>query len=239
MKDRPLTEIEKKFYLELPQSLDTYDDLFSDGDIMESVRAKISSIDGLWYNDMSEFGMMHFIDKTEAAQLLKSQENDENADYTYPVNVIDHITVNGTVATKDELAVKYVLEKTEFNTMEDFEKAVERTKDDVTKLKTYIALRKILWTLLVTKCNRVQESAEMLKLMTNEDMEFAKHAEAMESFIDEQHKTLSDLDQTSKHYLKSLNELYFYMNNIRIKLKKIKVSTPGKIIKITAQVNAL
>lgn len=234
MRDRPLTEIEKKFYLELPQSLETYDDLFSDGDIMESVRAKISSIDGLWYNDMSEFGMMHFIDKAEAAQLLKSQENDENADYTYPVNVIDHITVNGTVATKDELAVKYVLEKTEFNTMEDFEKAVERTKDDVTKLKTYIALRKILWTLLVTKCNRVQESAEMLKLMTNEDMEFAEHAEAMESFIEEQHKTLSDLDQTSKHYLKSLNELYFYMNNIKIKLKKIKVSPPGKTIKITA-----
>lgn len=234
MRDRPLTEVEKKFYSELPQSLDTYDDLFSDIDITESVRAKIPSFEGLWYNEMSEFGMMHFVDNMEAAQLLKSQENDENADYTYPVNVIDHIIVNGSVSTKDELAVKYVLEKTEFNTMEDFEKAIERTKDDVTKLKAYIALRKILWTLLVTKCTRVQETAETLKLMTNEDIEFAKQAEVMESFINEQHKTLSDLDQTSKHHLKSLNELYFYMNNIRIKLKKIKVSAPGKTIKITA-----
>lgn len=239
MRDRPLTEIEKKFYLELPQSLDTYDDFFSDADVMESIRVKVPSIESLWYDKMSEFGMMHFVDYMEASQLLESHENDENADYTYPVNVIDHIIVNGSVSTKDELAVKYVLEKTEFNTMEDFEKAVERTKDDVTKLKTYIALRKILWSVLVAKCTSVQESVETLKLMTNEDIEFAKQAEAMESFIEEQHKTLSDLDQTSKHHLKSLNELYFYMNNIRIKLKKIKVSARMKTIKITAQVNIL
>lgn len=226
IRDRPLTEVEKIFYLELPherlQSLDTYDDLFSD--ITDSDRSKSPSIKNLWYNEMSEFGMMHFVDHTEAAQLLNNPENSENSDYTYPVNVIDHITVNGSAPTKDELAVKYVLEKTEFSTMEDFEKAVERTKDDVNKLKTYIALRKILWALLITKCTRVQETAETLKLLTNEDIEFANRAEAMESFIDEQHKTLSDLDQTSEHHLKSLNELFFYMNNVRIKLKKIKVS---------------
>lgn len=227
MKGGPSTEIEEKFYAELPQSLDTYDDLFSDTDLTVSMLSlSKKTADKKWHSDMSEFGMVHFVDRNEAAELLNRAAKDYEADssFKFPVNVVDYVTVNDSTPTKEALAVKYVLKKTEFSTTDDLAEFAARTKNDVTKLNGYVALRKTLWKLLTEKSAHAQETAENVKLMTASDLEFGQQVGALKSVVDEQRDKLSELDRTIKHRLKLLNDACFYLGNVRSKLKKIKVS---------------
>jgi len=227
MKEEPSSEIEMKFYAELPQSLDTYDDLFSDTDLTANGLSLSKKTAGkTWYSDLSEFGMAHFVDRDEAAELLNRAADGDGADpgFKFPANVVDRVTADGSTPTEEALAVKYVLKRTEFGAADDLAAFAARTASDVAELSGYVALRKTLWKLLAEKSADARETAEAMKLMTASDAEFGRQAGALKSVVDEQRDRLSELDRTIQHRLTLLNDACFYMGNVRSKLKKIKVS---------------
>lgn len=182
---------------------------------------------------MAEFEMIYFVDEERRSHLLKNIKNNSDfsaVDYTFSVNVLDYITVNNSLPTKDELAIKYVLKKSEFSTLEDLEKSVERTWNDVERLTKFIALGKTLWNLLVTNKSNTLETVECLKFLTNKDVEFNKITEDSKIFLEQQRQNLTVLDSIKQHFLKVLNDMYFYMENIRNKMKQIEVSTLTLIV---------
>lgn len=228
MQTKSATEEEDKFYSQLPWTTIDNDDLsFETRDVSSISNSSMSPTEHIdWANKMSEFGMMYFIDEKDKIKLLENINNNANTssvDYTFPENPIDYIALDDTVLTKDELAVNYVLTKSKFNNTEDFRNYIEYTKNKIVQLKKCKILRTTLWSLLFKKSLDVQEVTNNLNLMTDKEIDLSKQKEILESFIDDQNKKITDLDKTKTRYLRLLNDLYFYMNNVRSTLNKINV----------------
>lgn len=180
-----------------------------------------------WVNQMSEFGMMHFIDEDYKQILYENIRNNIHAssiEYTFPDNLINYITFDDTVPTKDELAVNYVLTELQFNNIEDFTKNVEWTKNNLVKMKKFKTVRKTLWNILLEKSSYIQEATENLNLMTNKEIKYNKQKEILKAHIVEQNNKINEYDLIKTRYLKLFNDMFFYTNNIRNILNKINVS---------------
>lgn len=179
-----------------------------------------------WVNQMSEFGMMYFIDDKYKKKLYENIKNNSSAsliEYTFPDNIINYITFDDTVPTKNELAVNYVLTESKYINIEDFTKNVEWTKNNLDKMKEFKTIRKTLWKILLEKYSYIEEVTENLNLMTNKEIIYNKQKEILKSHIKDQNKKINEYDLIETRYLKLFNDMFFYTNNIRNILNKINV----------------
>lgn len=224
MKADSSTEMEENFYSKLPWSSDK--DIFMDiSSISNSNKSIYSSDSKNWFNKMLQFGMMYFVDNYDITKLTNTHEsNTSTIDYKYPENVQDFFTFDHTSPTKDELAVNYILKRSELSTIEDLVMYIECSKNDLITLNKFKALKKRLWRLLLKKKSHVQDTIDNLNLMSNEEIEFNKQVEMLNEFVDNQNKKISELNETKYHYLRLINDMYFYIHNVKSILNKIKVS---------------
>lgn len=219
------TEIEEAMYSKLPLSLDK--DTFMDtSSISNSNRSVYSNSDSKdWFSKISQFGLMYFVDNNDISKLTDIYEsNTSTIDYKYPENVQDFYTFDYTSPTKDELAVNYVLKTSEFSAIKDLVMYIECSQNDLITLNKFKALKKKLWRLLLRTKSHVQDTIDHFNLMSSEEIEFNKQVEVLKEFIENQNKKISELSETKYHYLRLINDMYFYIHNVKNILGKIKVS---------------
>lgn len=214
LKSKEMTEIEKEFLAALPWTLDNIDSSDSSGSNIELVEEKNS-----WYGILVELGVDNFIDKEKSSKILSDLKNNaasSSIDYKFPENIDEYIiSMNNTSNTIDELALNYILKKTKFHTAAGLLRSIMDTKSDLIKLNKYNAVRKTLWKLLAENYARAKENAGNINLITNEDVEHSENVDVLKSFLEEQKSKLSAIEETKTHYIKLLNDLYFYMENIQ------------------------
>ncbi|XP_025198001.1 uncharacterized protein LOC112596499 [Melanaphis sacchari] len=228
MQEKPPTEIEETFYSELPWTTDTIDEVSApDNTIAENEKNKKTKNSVIWCNNISQFGIMHYVhpvEKTKFLDNLKNNKDVSSVDYKFPENILEYVTLGDIQPTNDELAANYIIKQSEFNNLEDLVKYIESTKHDLMNLSKLTTLRTTLRNLLFEEKLCKKETIDKLKLLTTKDIEFTKQVELLKTFIDDQHKNMSDIDQIKTHYLKLFNDLYFYVDNIKIILKKLHVT---------------
>lgn len=222
----PVTELEKIIYTKMPSTRDNDDYLVIDeneSDLLENQEENYLN----WTSKLTEFGLMYFVNSDQKIEL----ENDLNkctssVDYQLPVSIVDYISFSKRSPMKDELATNYVLQRIEFNNTEDMINSVESTKDDLIKLDKLNYVRTTLWNLwFELNSGYTLKSSDSSTLETNKEIEFRKQIDTLKSFLDDQMKTISEVYDTKyHHYLKLLNDRYFYINNLRTIFNKIKVS---------------
>jgi len=225
MQEKPVTKIEDKFYSDLPWTIDTTDE---DATIAENGKNKeTKNNNSNWCSNISQFGIMYYVqpdDKTKFLSNLKNHTNSSSIDYKFPENIFNYVPLSDIQPTNDELAVAYILSQLQYNNIEDFVKYVECTKNDLIKLSKLSTLRTTLRDLLLEERLYKKETIDKLKLLTIKDIEFIKQVESFNTYIDDQNKKISDLEKMKTHYFKLFNDLYFYLDNIKIILKKLNVS---------------
>jgi len=226
MQEKPATKTEERFYSELPWTIDTTDE--TDTTIAENDKNKeTKNNNNNWCSNISQFGIMYYVhpdDKTKFLNNLKNDISVSSIDYKFPENIFNYVTLSDIQQTNDELAADYILNQSEYNNIEDLVKYVERTKNDLINLSKLSTLRTCLRSLLLKERLYKKETIDKLKLLTIKDIEFTKQVESFKTFIDGQNKKMSDLNKMKTHYLKLFNNLYFYVDNIKIILKKLDVS---------------
>lgn len=226
MQEKPATEIEENFYSELPWTIDSNDK--ADTTIAENDKNKeTKNNNNNWCSNISQFGIMYYVhsdDKTKFLNNLKNDINISSIDYKFPENIFNYVTLSDIQPTNDELAADYILNQSEFNNIKDLVKYAECTKNDLINLSKLSTLRATLRNILLKERLYKKETIDKLKLLTIKDIEFAKQVESFKTFIDDQNKKMSDLDKIKTHYFKLFNDLYFYVDNIKIILKKLNVS---------------
>lgn len=229
MNDRTVSESAKAFYAELPwAAIKKNDDQLSNSSSKDS-RVALPNKDDDWINNILKFGVKYLIDEDEQNELLANCKNDSNSssiDYKLPENIMDYITFSDTLPTKNEIAINYILQTLEYNnsTTDDIINTIEYTKSSLVQLNQMKAVRSILFNLLFKQNYNIQETIENFNRVSYNEIEFEKRTKMLKSVIDGQHKKISDLEITKHHYLKLLNDMYFYLNNVRNILKKVKVS---------------
>jgi len=225
MQEKPVTKIEEKFYTELPWAIDTTDEATA---IAENGKHKeTTNKNNNWCSNISQFGIMYYVhpdDKTKFMNNLKNNINVSSIDYKFPENIFNYVTISDNQPTNDEIAANYILNQLEYNNMEDLVKYVECTKNDLIKLNKLSTVRTALQNLLLKERLSKKETIDKLKLLTIKDIEFTKQVESFKTFIDDQNKKISDVEKIKTYYLKLFNDLYFYLDNIKIILKKLDVS---------------
>lgn len=218
LKSKEMTELEKEFHASLPWTLDNSDSFDEENDSTE-LKLKLVDENNTWYGNLLEFRANYFIDKDESSKILSDLKNNaasSSIDYKFPENIAEYIvSMNNTSNTIDELALNYVLKNTKFNSAEDLLKSIVDAENDLIKLNEYNAIRTTLWKFLIKKDALFRENAGNLNLTTNEDVEYSKKVDVLKSFVDEQKPKLSAIEETKTHYIKLLNDLYFYMQNIQ------------------------
>ncbi|XP_060856443.1 uncharacterized protein LOC132934181 [Metopolophium dirhodum] len=226
MQEKPATKTEKRFYSELPWTIDTTTE--ADTTIAENDKNKeTKNNNNNWCSNISQFGIMYYVhpdDKTKFLNNLKNDINVSSIDYKFPENIFNYVTLSDIQPTNDELAADYILNQSEYNNIDDLVKYVECTKNDLIYLSKLSTLRTSLRSLLLKERLYKKETIDKLKLLTIKDIEFTKQVESFKTFIDGQNKKMSNLDKMKTHYLKLFNDLYFYMDNIKMILKKLDVS---------------
>lgn len=226
MQEKPITKIEEKFYSELPWAIDTADEATTIAENGKHKEIKNKNSNN-WCSNISKFGIMHYVhpdDKTKFLNNLKNNTNNSSIDYKFPENIFNYVTISDNQPKNDEIAADYILNQLEYNNIEDLVKYVECTKNDLIKLNNLSTLRTALQNLLLKERLNKKETIDKLKLLTIKDIEFAKQEESLKKFIDDQTKKISDLEKIKTYYLKLFNDLYFYLDNIKIILKKLDVS---------------
>lgn len=229
MQEKPPTQIEKTFYSELPWTNDTADEKSAtDNTIAEHhVKNKKTIKKNNWCNNISQFGIMYYVHQDEKTKFLNNLKNNidvASVDYKFPENILDYVTLGDIQPTNDELAANYIIKQSGYNGLEELIKYVESTKNDLMNLSKLTTLRTTLRNLLFKERLYKKETVDKLKLLTNKDIEFTKQVEIFKTYIDDQQKNIFDVDQIKIHYLKLFNDLYFYVDNIKIILKKLHVS---------------
>lgn len=229
MQEKPPTQIEKTFYSKLPWNNDTSDKKsHPDNTIVEhAVKNKKAKRKNNWCNNISQFGIMYYVHQNEKTKFLNNLKNNidvASADYKFPENILDYVTLGDIQPTNDELAANYIIKQTGYNGLEELIKYVESTKNDLMNLSKLTTLRTTLQNLLFKERLYKKETVDKLKLLTNKDIEFNKQVEIFKTYIDDQQKNIFEVDQIKIHYLKLFNDLYFYVDNIKIILKKLHVS---------------
>jgi len=225
MQEKPATKIEERFYSELPWTIDTTEEADTIPGIDKNKETKNNNRN--WCSNISQFGIMYYVhpdDKTKFLNSLKNDINVSSIDYKFPENIFNYVTLSDIQPTNDELAANYILNQSEYNNLEDLVKYVECTKNDLMNLSKLSTLRTTLRNLLLKERLYKKETIDKLKLLTIKDIEFTKQVESFKTFIDDQNKKMSDLENIKAHYLKLFNDLYFYLDNIKIILKKLDVS---------------
>ncbi|CAI6356831.1 unnamed protein product [Macrosiphum euphorbiae] len=226
MQEKPATKTEEKFYSELPWIIDTTDE--DDTSIAENDKNKeTKNNNNNWCSNISQFGITYYVhpdDKTKFLNNLKNDINVSSIDYKFPENIFNYVTLSDIQPTNDELAADYILNQSEYNNIEDLVKYIECTKTDLINLSKFSTLRTSIRSLLLKERLLNKEIIDKLKLLTIKDIEFAKQVESFKTFIDGQNEKMSNLDKIKTHYLKLFNDLYFYVDNIKIILKKLDVS---------------
>jgi len=226
MQEKPATKTEKRFYSELPWTIDTTNE--ADTTIAENDKNKeTKNNNNKWCSNISQFGIMYYVHPDDKNKFLNNLKNDINVssiDYKFPENIFNYVTLSDIQPTNDELAADYILNQSEYNNIDDLVKYVECTKNDLIYLSKLSTLRTSLRNLLLKERLYKKETIDKLKLLTIKDIEFTKQVESFKTFIDGQNKKMSDLDKMKTHYLKLFNDLYFYMDNIKMILKKLDVS---------------
>ncbi|XP_003243194.1 uncharacterized protein LOC100572209 [Acyrthosiphon pisum] len=224
MQEKPATKTNERFYSKLPWTIDTTEN----SDIAENYKNKeTKNNNNNWCSNISRFGIMYYVhpeDKTKFLNNLKNDINVSSIDYKFPENIFNYVTLSDIQPTNDELAADYILNQSEYNNIEDLVKYVECTKNDLINLSKLSTLRTSLRSLLLKERLYKKETIDKLKLLTIKDIEFTKQVESFKTFIDGQNKKMSDLEKMKTHYLKLFNDLYFYVDNIKIILKKLDVS---------------
>ncbi|CAH1731997.1 unnamed protein product [Aphis gossypii] len=229
MQEKPPTQIEKTFYSKLPWNNDTSDKKsHPDNTIVEhAVKNKKAKRKNNWCNNISQFGIMYYVHQNEKTKFLNNLKNNidvASADYKFPENILDYVTLGDIQPTNDELAANYIIKQTGYNGLEELIKYVESTKNDLMNLSKLTTLRTTLQNLLFKERLYKKETVDKLKLLTNKDIEFNKQVEIFKTYIDDQQKNIFEVDQIKIHYLKLFNDLYFYVDNIKIILKKLHVT---------------
>jgi len=225
MNDNKLTEVEEKFYLNLPENI--HMDLYSDSSNSSQNPSQIilETTNNNWHKQICEFGMTYFIDPNNHTKLMNivNKNDTDSLDYKLPEDVIDYTTLTDVLPTKEELAVNYVLKKSGHNNIDEFSKFIERTKNDLTDLYELKRIKTTLCKSLVKRKTYMQEIKDSLNRMTNKDLEFNKQIDHFSSMIDDQNKEFSKCEETKNHYLWLLNNMHFALDKVRIILKKINV----------------
>jgi len=227
MNDNKLTEVEEKFYLNLPENIhtDLYSDISNSSQNFSQIILDAKNND--WHKQICEYGMAYFIDSnnhTKLMNIVKNNNTDSSSlDYKLPEDVIDYTTITDILPTKEELAVNYVLKKSGHNDIDEFSKFIERIKNDLVDLHKLKYIKTTLWKSLVERKTYMQEIKDNLNRMTNKDIEFSKQVDHFISIIDDQNKEFSECEETKNHYLWLLNNMYFSLDKVRIILKKINV----------------
>lgn len=229
MQEKPLTQIEETFYSELPWTNDTADKKSPPNNTIaeHTVKNKKIKKKNDWCNNISQFGIMYYVhqdEKTKFYNNLKNNIDDASVDYKFPENIIDYVTLGDIQPTNDELAANYIIKQSGCNGLEELIKYIDSTKNDLMNLSKLTTLRTTLRNLLFKEKLYKKETVNKLKLLTNKDIEFTKQVEIFKRYIDDQQKNIFEVDQVKIHYLKLFNDLYFYVDNIKIILKKLHVS---------------
>lgn len=211
--------MEKEFLASLPWTLDKHDSYDSVSTRSSDSKPKLDEEKNSLYSNLLKYGIDHFIDKNKISKTLNDLKNNaasSSIEYKIPENIAEYIiSMNNTSNTIDELALNYVLKKTNFTTVDDFLKKIENTKNDLIKLNELNAVRLSLWKILINKDVYTIEHVLKLNLITNEDIEYSKQVDDLNAFLDEQKPKLSAKEKTKPHYIKLLNDLYFTMQTIQ------------------------
>lgn len=232
MSDRTTPASANIFYAELPwTAIKASDDQPSSITSSKNSRAVSPNNDDDWLNNIQQFGVQYLVGEDEQNELLANFRNESNAassiDYKLPENIMDFITIiNDALPTKNEIAINYVLQKLEYNnsTTDDVINTIEQTKNNLVQLNQMKAVRSTLFKILDKQKSNNQGTIENFIRMSYKEIEYNEKTQIFKSVIDEQHKKIFDLEETKHHYLKLLNDMYFYLNNVRNILKKVNVS---------------
>lgn len=230
MNDRTTPESAREFYAELPWvAIKASDDLPSSNISSKNSRVVSPNKDDDCLNKIIQFGVQYLVDEDEQNELLANCRNESNVsssiDYRLPENIMDFITISDVLPTKNEIAINYVLQKLEYNNCtKDVINTIEHTKNNVVLLNQMKTIRSFLFKILDKKKSNIQETIANFSRMSHNDIDYIKQSKMFKSIIDEQHKKIINLEETKHHYLKLLNDMYFYLNNVRNILKKVNVS---------------